>query len=53
MVRLPRAPGQITLNLQAGDEILARNSYDLAWFDKAAGSLAQRLRRRLAEWALR
>ncbi len=50
---LAQSPGQITLTLHHGEEIVARNLYDLSWFDESTGPFLARLRRRLADWALR
>lgn len=50
---LTHSPGQITLNLYYGAEVLARNTYDLNWADVAAYPFSTRLRRWLAEGVLR
>ncbi len=47
------APRQISMTLRHQAEILARNSYDLEWWDESPGPLSLRLRRWLADWALR
>lgn len=51
--RLTAPPQQLSLTLRQGANIVARNSYDLAWHDQAHASLSHRLRRWLADWMLR
>ncbi len=51
--RLTVPPGQLSLTLRQGADIIARNSYDLAWHDLAHAPLSHRLRRWLADWVLR
>jgi beta-mannosidase len=47
------APHQLILTLRHQTKILAGNSYDLDWWDELPGPLSLRLRRWLADWALR
>jgi beta-mannosidase len=52
----PRLAGPVeslSLTLHHADQLLARNSYDLAWHDEIEGSLSRRMQRRIADWILR
>jgi len=51
--RLPANPQWLLVALHRGSQILARNRYPLAWHDDSQPSVALRLRRRLANLALR
>ncbi len=51
--RLSYPPQRLTLVLYRHLEILARNSYDLAWSDTTRISLYRRFRRWVADWVLR
>jgi beta-mannosidase len=51
--RLTVPPGQISLSLHQGADILARNSYELNWADESNGPVIARLRRWVAGWVLR
>ena len=51
--RLTAPPRQLSLTLHHRGELLAQNRYDLDWFDESSPGLAPRLRRWLADWALR
>lgn len=50
---LAGAPRHIRLALSHRSGTLARNSYDLAWFDETGQRLSHRLRRWMADWVLR
>jgi beta-mannosidase len=51
--RLMASPRRIALYLEHKNKVLARNSYDLGWSETSTHSFYQRLRRWVAEWALR
>lgn len=51
--RLRAAPRQVSLTLHRGDDLLARNRYPLDWSDSRRAPLLLRLRRALADWALK
>ena len=51
--RLVAPPRQINLTLHHHSELLAQNSYDLAWSDESSASFFHRFRRWLADWMLR
>ncbi|RME74107.1 MAG: hypothetical protein D6784_10725, partial [Chloroflexi bacterium] len=51
--RLRAAPRQVSLTLHRGDDLLARNRYPLDWSDSRRVPLLLRLRRALADWALK
>jgi beta-mannosidase len=51
--RLTAPPHTLTATLRHGDEVLSRNSYRLDWADTPLPPSALRLRRWLADWALK
>jgi beta-mannosidase len=51
--RLVAPPRQINLTLHYNGQLLAQNSYDLAWSDESSAGFFHRFRRWLADWVLR
>jgi beta-mannosidase len=49
---LTASPHSLNLTLSHGPKTLCQNSYDLTWFDLSRASLAQRFRRRVADWVM-